>query len=60
MPNVNISIETIAATIKHMNKRELETLALLLTDEGKEILKRKNDIQNKRIKTISRNEAFDV
>ncbi|MCP4131464.1 MAG: hypothetical protein GY754_10840 [bacterium] len=58
--NVNISIESIAKIIKKMNKKDLEKLSLLLTDESKKILKRKKEIEDKKVKTLSREEVFDV
>ena len=57
---VNIKVEDIAKLIVCMEKRELETLSILLTDEGKELLERKKDIESKEIKTFSRKEIFDV
>ena len=60
MPKVNISVEAIANAIKNMDSQDLEKLTLLLTDEGKKVLKRKNDIENKIVKSISRDEVFDV
>lgn len=57
---VNIKVEDIAKLIGCMEKRELETLSILLTDEGKELLERKKDIESKEIKTLSRKEIFDA
>ena len=56
----NIKIEDIAKLIACMEKKELETLSVLLTDEGKELLERKKDIESKEVKTLSREEIFDV
>ncbi len=56
---VNIKVEDIAKIIGCMEKRELETLSILLTDEGKELLKRKKDIECKEVKTLSRKQIFD-
>jgi len=60
MPKINISIETLAETIKKLDKKDLEALSLLLGDACEELLKRKKDIENKTVKTLSREEAFDV
>ena len=57
---LNIKIEDIAKLIACMEKKELETLSVLLTDEGKELLERKKDIESKEVKTLSREEIFDV
>jgi len=50
----------IAKVIASMEKRDLETLLILVTDEGKELLKRKQDIESKEVKTLSREEVFNV
>ena len=60
MPAIKVSIETLAETIKKLNKKELEVLSLLLSNEGKELLKRKKEIEDKSIKILSREEVFDV
>lgn len=60
MPAVNISVETLAETIRKLNKQDLRVLTLLLSDEGKELLKRKREIENRTVKTLSRKEVFDV
>ena len=53
MPSVNISLETLAETIKKLNKKDLEILSLLLSDEGGELLKRKRELENKAAKALS-------
>ena len=60
MPAIKVSIETLAETIKKLNKKDLEVLTLLLSNEGKELLKRKQEIEEKSIKILSREEVFDV
>ena len=60
MPAIKVSIETLAETIKKLNKKDLEVLSLLLSNEGKELLKRKKEIEDKSIKMLSREEVFDV
>ncbi len=58
--SIDISINNIAKLISSMNKQEIETLYLLLTEEGAELLERKNDVVLNRVKFLSRDEAFDV
>jgi len=60
MPQItlNISIEDLAKIINSMSKEDLETLSLMVTDEDKEILERKKDIELGRVKTLSREEVF--
>ncbi len=57
---INIKIEEIAKAIACMEKRDLETLSIMLSDEGKELLERKQDIETKRVNTLSKEEVFDV
>jgi hypothetical protein len=57
---VNIKIEEIAKAIACMEKRELETLSIMLSDEGKELLQRKQDIEDKQVRSLSREEVFDA
>ncbi|MBL1211443.1 hypothetical protein [Geminocystis sp. GBBB08] len=58
--SIDIPIKNIAELITSMNKQEIETLYLLLTEEGAELLERKNDVLVKRLKFLDRDEAFDV
>jgi hypothetical protein len=60
MPTLTISVETIAETIKKLNKKDLEMLTTLLSDMGRELLKRKREIERKKVKPLSREEVFDV
>jgi hypothetical protein len=60
MPTLTVSLETIADTLKKLNKKELEALTDLLTDQGRELLKRKKDIDQRRVKALSRDEVFGV
>ena len=55
---LNIKIEDIARVITCMESSELETLSVLLSDEGRELLQRKKDIENEKVKTLSRQEMF--
>ena len=62
MPQItlDITLDDLAKVIASMGKRDLETLLILVADEGKELLKRKQDIESKEVKTLSREEVFDV
>ena len=57
---VNIAVEDLARIINNMKRNELETLLVLLTKEGNELLKRKKDIESGKVKTLSREEVFGV
>jgi len=57
---INIKIEEIAKAIACMEKRDLETLSIILSDEGKELLERKQDIEIKKVNTLSKEEVFDA
>jgi len=46
--------------INRMDVKELETLCLLLNDEGQELLRRKKETEAKGSKFLSRDEVFDV
>ncbi len=62
MPEViiDIPIKEVAHIINKMSKEELETLHLLLTEEGVELLERTEDLKLNRVKYITEDEAFDV
>ncbi len=60
MSTVSINVDNIANTISRMKNSEIETLLLLLTEDGKELIKRKRDIEQKKIKTLSRDKVFNV
>lgn len=57
---VDISVGNVAEIIQSMDMREIETLYLLLTEEGKELLERKKDLELGRVKFLTRDEVFDV
>jgi hypothetical protein len=57
---VDISIHKIAEIIRTMNPPEMETLYLLLTDEGTDLLNRKQDLELNRVKFLTREDIFDV
>ena len=57
---VDIPIKEVAHIISNMDKQELETLYLLLTEEGSELLERNRDLESNKVQYLSREEAFDV
>ena len=57
---IDVSVNSIARIIQSMNNEEIETLYLLLTGEGKELLKRKKDSDSGRVKFLTQEEVFDV
>ena len=57
---VNFEIEEIAKAIACMEKRDIETLSIILSDEGEELLERKQDIEGKQVRALSREEVFDA
>ena len=58
--SIDIPVENIAGMIDRMDEKELETLCLLLNDEGLELLRRKKEAKTKDFKSLSRDEVFDV
>jgi hypothetical protein len=58
--SINISVESIAGIINNMDVKEIETLCILLSDEGQGLLKRKKEAEAKDCKFLSRDEAFDI
>ena len=57
---IDIAVDNVAKVIKAMNEKEVETLTLLLTEEGAELLERKKDLELRKVKFLTRDEAFDV
>ena len=57
---INIPVQQVASIINNMNDSEIETLLLLLSEEGKELLKRTADLKEKKIQYLTRDEVFDV
>ncbi len=60
MPEVKVTVESLASTIKHLDKKSLEELSLILSKEGNELAKRKSEIKNGKVKSLTRKEVFDV
>jgi hypothetical protein len=62
MPELTVAVQVseVAKAIKIMNKEEIETLTLLLTEEGTELLARKMDLEQNKATFISREDVFDL
>ena len=58
--NIDISLENIAGMINSMDVKEIETLCILLSDEGQGLLKRKKEAESKDCNFLSRDEVFDL
>ncbi|MBN2547261.1 MAG: hypothetical protein JXB50_15775 [Spirochaetes bacterium] len=58
MPIMTVTIDEIAKSIEKMNKQELETLSLILSKSGKELLKRKKEIESGKVKSLKFDEVF--
>ena len=58
--SIDISVENIAGIINNMDVKEIETLCILLNNQGRELLKRKKEAEAKDCKFLSRDEVFDV
>ncbi|MDM8567607.1 hypothetical protein QUF74_18415 [Candidatus Halobeggiatoa sp. HSG11] len=58
--SIDIPIKNIVKLITSMNKQEVETLYLLLTEDGEELLERKKDVLSNNVRLLNRDEAFDV
>ncbi len=56
---LDVSVDHIADLINAMSRQEVETLSLLLTEDGEELLNRKQDLDLKRVKFLTRDEVFD-
>jgi hypothetical protein len=62
MPEIMVAIPVneVAKVIRAMNEEEIETLTLLLSEDGAELLQRKKDLELKKVEFITREQAFDV
>ncbi len=60
MPQLKISMETLAETVNNLNRHDKETLLVLLSGISGNLIKRKNEIEKKKVKPISRAEIFSV
>ena len=57
---IDVSVNNIAQIIQSMSNKEIETLYLLFSKEGKELLKRKKELDLGKVKFLTRDEVFDV
>ncbi|MFH1976762.1 MAG: hypothetical protein ABIJ52_14620 [Pseudomonadota bacterium] len=57
---IHIPVENIAGMIINMDKQELETLCLLLSNQGQELRKRMDEMALGKVRMLSREEVFDV
>ncbi len=57
---IDITVDEVAKVIKAMNEKEMETLTLLLTEQGAELLERKKDLELRKVKFLTRDEAIDA
>jgi len=55
---VELKVQDIANSIRKMNKEDKEMLLLLLSGENKEISKRLREIKSKKVKPLTREQAF--
>ncbi len=57
---LDIPIINLARMIKSMDKPEIETLYMFLTEDGSELLERNRDLKMKKVKYLTEEEIFDV
>ena len=57
---LDIPMTKLAGMINNMNRREIETLYMLLTEEGSELLERNRDLKLKKVKYLTEEQVFDV
>lgn len=57
---IDIPIKNLAHMISRMNKQDMETLYMYLTDEAQELQKRNTDLVQNKVKYLNENEVFDV
>lgn len=56
--NINLRIDDLASVIANLSKEELKILEARLSKEDKILKKRFNDVKNKKVKLLSREQAF--
>jgi hypothetical protein len=57
---LDIPMTKLAGMINNMNRREIETLYMLLTEEGSELLERNRDLKLKKVKYLTEEQVFNV
>ena len=60
MPEVTVSVQNLAQAIKKLNKQQIDELAILISDKSNELSSRKKDIEENKVKTLTRDEIFNV
>lgn len=60
MAKIDISVENLANTINKLSKQDIETLLIILNKDGNDLIDRINDVKNKKVKTLSKEEIFGV
>ena len=60
MQEVTVSVKNLAQAIKKLNKQQMDELAILISDNSKELSSRKKDIEENKVKTLTRDEIFHV
>lgn len=56
---VELSVERLAQTIAELSEEERETLALLLSEHGEELKRRKEEIEQGTVTAVSEADLFD-
>ena len=56
--NINLRIDDLARVIANLSKEELRILEARLSKEDKILKKRLNDVKNKKVKLLSREQVF--
>ena len=56
--NINLRIDDLASVIANLSKEELRILEARLSKEDKILKKRLNDVKNKKVKLLSREQVF--
>jgi hypothetical protein len=56
--NINLRIDDLASVIAKLSKEELRILESRLSKEDKTLKKRFNDLKNKKVKLLSREQVF--
>jgi len=57
---INIALNQIVSIINSMKKEELESLILLLSEDGNELIRRNQEFKSKKVKYLTRDEVFNV
>jgi hypothetical protein len=55
---VELKVEELANTIRKLSKSDKEMLFLMLSGENREIVRRVKDVKSKKVKPLTREDAF--